>query len=673
MKRYSVSLVFIMLLFSPLNNDKEKLKPNKKPEGTGRWSGTVKFVETVNISKEAYTARSERQIIARFNDALPTLYRNDETTDLNFTDDKGTGSHTYHSEGRFIGRPLCITDCQSSDKAQLHAVVIREEDNEYDIEIISPTCIGTTCAEDGSPAPYEMSQSVIVSSHPLGGNKNILSGTITKSGEVPGDIGVTYTSTTTWHLVRSNNNDELIITPDNYDTWLPEPGRDELSKGSEMKISLKVFGINGQPPTLKAKSFEVKLNNTSREPGITLNYPLVPGSQQLHDIRILPQTNVAIGNGFQSASVKCNNGYSGEFSIASFDGGGFTTLTATAIMEDNSRLEGHLLISGGVTEVLIPKREAGTNIAVAWLTANNNPGETDDKETSNGNSNNGDGLSAYEEYRGVLSEGIFKRLDPKKKEVGVKMKRTEIPLFTDGIAKFENASDIKVIRFIESEISADRKLNKNFSTAHVYDQYSLFLQKGALTGDLGKSFGGPAIPMQVSKTVIDQNRIRLSYQDRLAEANSMNVSLSYTEQDLFATVTAHEMSHSVNVQHHGSAPTNSLNLQIPEGRPVHIYNYNRIEITQRPYTITGRGGDVGNEQSGDINCFMLNNALYDWSVKINSVPWLFYQVPLIPLGTKLCNSKNGTGLNSMKDADNNFIYFGDATFGNCLNQIKLRD
>ena len=36
---------------------------------------------------------------------------------------------------------------------------------------------------------------------------------------------------------------------------------------------------------------------------------------------------------------------------------------------------------------------------------NGNPGEMDDEETTPGNSNNGDGLSAYEEYRGLISEG----------------------------------------------------------------------------------------------------------------------------------------------------------------------------------------------------------------------------------------------------------------------------
>jgi hypothetical protein len=92
----------------------------------------------------------------------------------------------------------------------------------------------------------------------------------------------------------------------------------------------------------------------------------------------------------------------------------------------------------------------------------------------------------------------------------------------------------------------------------------------------------------------------------------------------------------------------------------------------RPYTITGRGGDTGNEQSGDVNCFMLNNALCDWAVRTTPDSMFFYQVPLIQLGTTLCTQQNGTGLNSLKDANGNYKYFGNAANGNCLSQIKLK-
>jgi hypothetical protein len=81
---------------------------------------------------------------------------------------KAPGTHTYHSEGQFIGGTKCVTDCQSSDKAELHAVVINEEENVYDIEVVSPTCIGTTCPDNnGNNVWGPDSRSITVSNHVL--------------------------------------------------------------------------------------------------------------------------------------------------------------------------------------------------------------------------------------------------------------------------------------------------------------------------------------------------------------------------------------------------------------------------------------------------------------------------------------------------------------------------
>jgi hypothetical protein len=41
-------------------------------------------------------------------------------------------------------------------------------------------------------------------------------------------------------------------------------------------------------------------------------------------------------------------------------------------------------------------------------------------------------------------------------------------------------------------------------------------------------------------------------------------------------------------------------------------------------------------------------------------------VPLLPQGSRLCTSPDGTGLNATG-------FFGNATWGNCLSQIKVKD
>jgi hypothetical protein len=103
MNKYPFFLLPVVTLFFFLNNDHRKKKHMPVPGGISRWTGTVTYEEITNISNAAYTATAERHITANFTNALPTMYRDDETTDLNFTDDKGS-RHPYLSQRRPIYR-----------------------------------------------------------------------------------------------------------------------------------------------------------------------------------------------------------------------------------------------------------------------------------------------------------------------------------------------------------------------------------------------------------------------------------------------------------------------------------------------------------------------------------------------------------------------------------------
>ena len=109
--------------------------------------------------------------------------------------------------------------------------------------------------------------------------------------------------------------------------------------------------------------------------------PLVPATQQLPDLRFQPQTGAVITEEGQLMILYCPAGcLTADFKIACYDGGAWTTLTAVAVLETDS-IKGSLKEPGGEKNIRIPKRDAGSNIATAWLDQNGNPGETDDKET----------------------------------------------------------------------------------------------------------------------------------------------------------------------------------------------------------------------------------------------------------------------------------------------------
>ncbi|MEO7307127.1 MAG: hypothetical protein ABIR78_05995, partial [Ferruginibacter sp.] len=451
-------LCFILIIASPflLANEYQKFDRTKHNfEDGGRWTGSLSLDETVIHANGVVNGKSEKHVRVAFLDALPASNGNYDSAD-----NKGTGTYSIQGESTMIGGQKCSMDCQGGGLAILNAVNINEEANTYDIDAIGPDCNGTkTCTGEGTK-PYgpDGDDEITVSDQHLL-DKDVLSGTVSTSAELPNGLG-TITKTITWHLVRSKATDvELIVTPADYDTWLPEPGKNELNKGSVMTINLKLQGKNGKPFQEKAESFELRLSNTSKDTGITINYPISPDAKQLPDLRFLMHPGIESIEEDQFISVGSSDGLTGKALIASYDGGGWTTLTVEAILKDKRHIRGSLLVSNGETDIRIPKRDPNSKIAKAWLKANGNPGDMDDREATTGNINDGDGLTAYEEYRGVIAitkvQGSFKekfrRLDPKKKELGVLVKRKQFPLFSEGIDWLENATGLEVIRFDETE------------------------------------------------------------------------------------------------------------------------------------------------------------------------------------------------------------------------------
>lgn len=642
MKKYKSLLPALLIMLFIVSGFQYEVKGQVE----GKWNGNI----SLHVKYNGILGWSEKRI------------------NVYITDNIGSGSIKLEGETIIEGISMGKTSCSGAGEVELHTVVINRADSTYYIYTIGPVCSsGSDSLETGE---------VSIVDEPLGQTPNHLSGTKTTVAQVPGEVG-TVTTTITWNLVRSLDV-ELIVTPQNYNNWLPEPGRDELTKGSVINISLKVQRRNGQPSTLKAKSFELHLSSTSKEPGITLNAPLSPSSDQMPDLRFLEHPIAESLEEDQFIKIDCKDGSTGNAFIASYDGGGWTTLTVEAILEDDTHIKGSLLVSGGEQEIRIPKRDIGSKIATAWLTANGNPGEMDDDEItpiqkSAGNINKGDGLTAYEEYRGVISEGKFKRLNPKKKEVGILASRSDFSLFSEGIGWFKNASGLEIVRFDfdREEIAPDGKLNLNAKSAHDYDQYALYLLNGGLggTGTLGIVYSrtnAPDIPAQIISVVADWNAIQAAYRRRVTSTRPDL--LKFTLQDYLAQTVAHELGHAVNIWHHGvDNPYEDFNVN-DNSASYRIFNRNGILITDRPYTLSNIGFKTGTVESGDMSCMLNYYPYYSWGYTIGADgAHIFNQVPLLSLGKIFCKSKNATGINATR------LYFGDADKGNCLEQIKLRN
>ncbi len=638
----------------------------QKMDVQGTWNGTVTMTEdfTQNIADNTSSVSHNSHRVIK-----DTIKEN-----------AVRGSHDYIHDLIINGKKW-RDECHGNGSGKLYVLNIRSWNHTYDIGIDNPECHGENSGTGG--------RATGISDKNYGNNPNVLQGTDTTIIDLGPTAGKTVIITT-WDLKRAFDV-ELIVTligydkkkvQKSYDDWLPEPGKDEYSKGSVMNVLLKLQSKSGKPLKYSARSFELKLSNTSAEPGITINFPLNPSVSPLPDLRFIAAPIAESPAQDQSITLPCNNGVTGKAYIASYDGGGFSTLTVTAKLEGDITIDGHL--SNGEKEIPIPKRDPGSNIAKSWLAANGYPGETDDKETSLANKNDGDGLSVYEEYRGVISEENFKRLDPNIKELGVRIKKAERSFFLNGFDLFNRASNLEIVRFFENEIPVDRRLNKNSNTAHVYDQYALKIEKGDLPiKDAGKTYCNtdpvPNIPKENRLILISPNNIALDYQFWQGIAKVIfNRSLPYSLEEKTAYTIAHELGHGVSCKHHGddnSVEASIVKKRISAAGPYMILSYDGTEIKDHSITLDGLAGNFkDNLESGDLSCLMANQPYNLWVATVdNNVPCLRL-VPLLPLGFAFCNSREDPQGINKKKANGDSDYFGDAAngCGDCQGQIKLK-
>lgn len=683
-----VALLFIS--FSSLSFSAPAQKISEDHFENGEWNGTITYIYCTS-SKHA-GAYSE--YVYKEHDNFSEL-----RMAATISKGKGTATSTYTKREKTVRREKVAgkeyeyedihSGTASGSKATELEILLNEEDNTYSINVPTPGYSGSAtrtymckgCGPDGSLAPktYEMEGEeslIMVEDQKLGANPNILAGEIVDRSET--ENGEVFETITRWSFIRGPIDMELIVRLQNYTNWLPVPGKDENTAGDKIQVLLQLQGKDGKEPRLKAKAFELRLVNTSREPGVSINYPIVPTTPAKPDLQFLKQEGAVVESEGQQMRLPAANGKTGTALIGSFDGGGYTVLEVEAILEGSLRVKGHLEVPNGPTEIEVPKRKRDSKIAQAWLDKNGAPGETDDEETSVGNNNNGDGLTAYEEYRGVFSEGKYLRLDPKKKELGVQVNKAESRTFSQGISLFASASGITVIKLNGTELAEDRMINKNTSAGKAGAQYALRLVKGSLgNGVLGEN--QPVnrthkTPKESVRTVIDIDQINEGYSLQATAFQQAGIKMPYTvDQEIAATI-VHELAHGVNVNHHGERSDEIGRTAYARGRVVYrLFASDGSPITIDPengyngYEVKGKVGELNCDASGDLSCVMAYTSAYQWSfIKAADGALEYRAVPPLPQGKHLCTSSAGTGINA-----NGF--FGNAKWGNCLSQLKVKN
>jgi hypothetical protein len=375
---------------------------------------------------------------------------------------------------------------------------------------------------------------------------------------------------------------ELEVTIEGYATWRPEGSIEKPQEpGNSLVARATLKSKKGNVKELPAvKRFRFELLDTSREPGICLNWPLKAKDED-YDLRLTAENGGKLSEMDQKLVVtdvpkdEKEQPYA-ETKINSYDFGGRATLQVICELEDGRELLGVIKDEKGEQDLVrLPKMDGPDWVAENWRKekkAEKLPA-IDDTEKVDGQEYKGDGFTLYEEYRGWVEKGKHIEGDPLKKDFFVR--NTIGADAKGGIALFGRvsklrvhselrASEIVVLGKItdetESKAAGERIMNLNRREGpHRVQQHAVVLIN---TRGYGSRGGGTDAVADGDKTnrafrPAKVQAIHLEDRDRANGIFSRKASIAeYNLSEREAAVVydravAHELLHSVGVDHHG--------------------------------------------------------------------------------------------------------------------------
>lgn len=494
-----------------------------------------------------------------------------------------------------------------------------------------------------------------------------------------------------------------------YEKWMPEGELPDTKNGAQTikhdgnSISFGVSLINQKTKEKYIADdavviYELIENEITNNTGSCINYPLTNAKEKL-DLEFDEETykDNALVESYSKTKIvtKPKGGLLLAAVIKSNDFAAYGKLKATIIYKGRN-YEAHT--DKNVYQISIPLDENNNKIADCWekdagIFSQNYAMNWDDEHVDN-NNYNGDGLTIYEEYRGILSNGKHVRLNPKKKDliiandVGDKLK--------PGFNLLETAAKIIVTEIKKDELDiADHVININHSISKQGNQHAVLCVKYKFPVGKKDEKGKILIPdstsilgIAIAKKNIDDEPVfgspkdvveyRIN-QDRLGETSNILMNVP------------HEIGHCCGLQHHGKTSNKNIKLlregfKIGGTKPIKVtdmsgntlFETTAAELPINQYLGTNEDMyDKGekSEASGDVRCFMIYNNKYEYEYTPG-----FYIFKLTPLGEKLklkkpidltsthfCKSIKSTEWN------NNGKFGGDGDYGNCFSNFRIKD
>jgi hypothetical protein len=404
---------------------------------------------------------------------------------------------------------------------------------------------------------------VDVKDEPLSRKAGVLTGTKRIPVPRPADWNGSWdiAMEVTWKIDVSPPPLELVITVPGYAQWRPEgsiakPAEPGNSLVARATLKTKAGNVNLLP---EVKSIRFQLLDTSREPGVCLNWPLEAKDED-YDLRLAVVAGGTLSKSDQKLEVtdpkKNEEGQPyAEVKIDSYDFGGRASFRAVCTLADGREIEGVMKGEGEMPR--LPRMQGPGWIAESWRHEHKagKLADDDDNEKVDGQKDNGDGFTLYEEYRGWVVDGKHIEGDPEGKDFFV------LNLIGGdaeaGIDLFGQLSELKVhSKLLTEEMSeTTRLLNGNRRDGpHNKDQHGVWVKTFASKSELGDD---GAMTVMNEKGVAGRpgltKGVGILARDNTESAFSKPFNLP-AEDAIFAfdRAIAHELLHSVGVEHHGS-------------------------------------------------------------------------------------------------------------------------
>lgn len=441
----------------------------------------------------------------------------------------------------------------------------------------------------------------------------------------------------TWSLMPSGKGKTLILTKCDS-SWLPEDN-------NSVKITVKGDGLYGEAVKIRFTLFEI-----TKEPGTCLNSK---DENKNPDLDFFHPDNSeskfstihSTKEGFVAETAKAVKNMT--ITVASRDFGAWGKLKAEAGFEG---LWQPILTEEGKSYITIPLDESGgreNQIADKFETDKKLDAGVDPRLDKECIENRGDGLSAYEEYRGFLigRGNRHHRTNPKEPDLFICPETQRLRQLLREI-HYNFPAGIKVHLIQHDQYKNSLEINPNNNLYNVVLQHGLWLVELDLPGGVwGETVGECDSPKSCEYASIDIEQHRNYH--------------PYKKKYLYNTI-VHEIMHGISLEHHGGdhmyiSQEADFYVEEPHGayrHPMALYN---------------------GASSGDIRCVMsyptsmyYQDAPEHIAVDDQGRPRVFIDTIDKVRYNFLCSQKNGTG------AGEN-LQLGPAEKGECVKSIQISD